>query len=112
MIITETQVVPLAVPAVLSAETSLAKPMAPSALVSTYHDGRENLTGRMLVAKALRARIESIDHDVCEAGGEDAFFVADLGEVYRQHLRWKLNLPRIEPFYGEHHIYIRTKWER
>jgi ornithine decarboxylase len=27
--------------------------------------------------------------------------VADLGEVYRQHLRWKLNLPRVRPFYGE-----------
>jgi hypothetical protein len=27
--------------------------------------------------------------------------VADLGEVYRQHLRWKRNLPRIKPFYGK-----------
>jgi ornithine decarboxylase len=27
--------------------------------------------------------------------------VADLGDVYRQHLRWKLNLPRVKPFYGE-----------
>lgn len=31
---------------------------------------------------------------------ENAFFVADLGEVYRQHLRWKSLLPRIEPFFG------------
>jgi ornithine decarboxylase len=29
--------------------------------------------------------------------------VADLGEVYRQHLRWKLNLPRVKPFYGTTH---------
>jgi hypothetical protein len=27
--------------------------------------------------------------------------VADLGEVYRQHLRWKRNLPRVKPFYGK-----------
>lgn len=31
---------------------------------------------------------------------EDALFVADLGEVYRQHLRWKALLPRVEPFYA------------
>jgi hypothetical protein len=53
-----------------------------------------------MIAHALQSHIESIDPDVCEAGGEDAFFVADLGEIYRQHMRWKVNLPRIEPFYG------------
>ena len=53
-----------------------------------------------MIAKALQEHIEGIDPDVCEAGGEDAFFVADLGEIYRQHMRWKMNLPRIEPFYG------------
>ena len=36
---------------------------------------------------------------------EKAFFVADLGEVYRQHLRWKLSLPEVQPFYGgSYHI--------
>jgi len=25
---------------------------------------------------------------------------ANLGEVYRQHMRWKLNLPRVKPFYA------------
>ncbi|KAI8987262.1 ornithine decarboxylase [Mycotypha africana] len=34
------------------------------------------------------------DHD------ENAFFVADLGEVIRQFVRWKTLLPRIEPFYA------------
>jgi ornithine decarboxylase len=34
-------------------------------------------------------------------GEEDAFFVADLGEVYRQHLRWKKNLGRVKPHYGK-----------
>lgn len=49
---------------------------------------------------ALNKRIESIDTDDCEAGEEDAFFVADMGEVYRQHLRWKMNLKRVKPHYG------------
>src|SRR6185369_10355709 len=31
---------------------------------------------------------------------ENAFFVADLGEVQRQHSRWKDLLPRVEPYYG------------
>ena len=38
------------------------------------------------------------DADVPNA--EKAFFVADLSEVYRQHLRWKACLPDIQPFYG------------
>jgi hypothetical protein len=56
---------------------------------------------KQLIGKALKERVENIDHDVCAAGDEDTFFVADLGEVYRQHMRWKLNLPRVKPFYGE-----------
>ncbi len=56
---------------------------------------------KQLIGKALKERVENIDHDVCEPGDEDTFFVADLGEVYRQHMRWKLNLPRVKPYYGE-----------
>lgn len=37
-----------------------------------------------------------------EPDAEKAFFVADLSQVYMQHMRWKKNLPEIEPFYGEH----------
>ncbi|KAF3907376.1 hypothetical protein ABW21_db0208029 [Orbilia brochopaga] len=73
---------------------------AQQATAHPYYDGSENATSKALIANALARRIESINVDNCEAGGEDAFFVADLGEVYRQHLRWKLNLPRIEPFYA------------
>lgn len=35
-----------------------------------------------------------------EPNAEQAFFVADLGQVYRQHQRWKSCLPEIQPFYG------------
>ena len=58
-------------------------------------------TPQQLIGDALRQRVENIDHEFCEPGDEDTFFVADLGEVYRQHMRWKLNLPRVRPFYGE-----------
>ncbi|MCJ1276719.1 hypothetical protein MMC21_004526 [Puttea exsequens] len=56
--------------------------------------------GRHLTRDVLNARIKNVDTDNCAAGEEDAFFVADLGEVYRQHLRWKMNLKRVKPHYA------------
>ncbi|KAI2633921.1 ornithine decarboxylase [Xylaria nigripes] len=55
---------------------------------------------RKMIGDALRQRVEAIDHESCEPGDEDTFFVGDLGEVYRQHMRWKKNLPRVKPFYA------------
>lgn len=55
---------------------------------------------KKLVHDALVERAASINQELCEPGDEDTFFVADLGQVYRQHLRWKLNLPRVKPHYG------------
>lgn len=57
-------------------------------------------TPKGLIGSALRARTENVNYELCEPGDEEAFFVADLGEVYRQHMRWKKNLPRVKPFYG------------
>ena len=62
-------------------------------------DGAQSSEG--LIKDALKERINSVDTDTCEAGDEDAFFVADMGDVYRQHLRWKMNLKRVKPHYGE-----------
>ncbi|GIC90465.1 type III PLP-dependent enzyme [Aspergillus udagawae] len=31
---------------------------------------------------------------------DEPFFVADLGQVIRQHRRWRVNLPNVHPFYG------------
>ncbi|KAJ5573464.1 uncharacterized protein N7459_007891 [Penicillium hispanicum] len=33
-------------------------------------------------------------------GGDESFFVADLGRVTRQHQRWTQNLPGIRPYYA------------
>ncbi|MGH0167473.1 UNVERIFIED_CONTAM: hypothetical protein FKN15_052914, partial [Acipenser sinensis] len=38
---------------------------------------------------------------VCPAqGDEDAFYVADLGDIVKKHLRWMTVLPRVQPFYA------------
>lgn len=50
----------------------------------------------------FRAALEGIDMEECEAHGENAFFVCDLAEVYRQHMRWMRELgARVQPFFGE-----------
>lgn len=64
-----------------------------------HHHGA--VVAKQLIGDALRQRVENIDHELCEPGDEDTFFVGDLGEVYRQHMRWKKNLPRVKPFYGK-----------
>lgn len=66
----------------------------------TYKDHNGLNLARDLVGDAFQQRVNSVDGDTCEVGDEDAFFVADLGEVYRQHMRWKTNLPRVKPHYG------------
>ncbi|TKX26235.1 ornithine decarboxylase [Elsinoe australis] len=58
------------------------------------------LRSKQLIGEALKERAESIDDDTCAPGDEDAFFVADMGHVYRQHLRWKKNLKRVKPHYA------------
>src|ERR1700743_1844942 len=70
----------------------------------TNHGNESDVTGfasKALIQKVLKEQIARINVDTCEPGEEDAFYVADLGEVYRQHLRWKLNLARVKPFYGK-----------
>ncbi|CAO3608830.1 unnamed protein product [Mucor fragilis] len=52
------------------------------------------------VSEVFQQRLESITNQKWESDQENAFFVGDLGEVVRQHIRWKSLLPRIEPFYA------------
>ena len=53
-----------------------------------------------LAQVVMDQHIRSTNTDTCQPGEEDAFFVADLGEVYRQHLRWKMHLCRVTPHYA------------
>lgn len=82
-------------------------PLSLKDLQSINHNTLDNFDNhgvsrsKQLIGEALKSRVEAIDHDVCGAGDEDTFFIADLGEVYRQHLRWKKNLARVKPHYGE-----------
>ena len=69
-------------------------------LINSDQDGFQRKDGKQLVHVAMLSRVEGLDTNTCEPGEEDAFFVADMGEVYRQHLRWKMNLKRIKPHYG------------
>ena len=60
----------------------------------TNHGVESHVTGfasKALIQKVLKEQVARINVDTCEPGEEDAFYVADLGEVYRQHLRWKMN---------------------
>ena len=66
---------------------------------NSHHNGSQ--ISKELVKGALEERAENVNTDVCEPGEEDAFFVADMGEVYRQHIRWKMNLKRVKPHYGK-----------
>jgi len=68
------------------------------ALVDNQQYGESS--AKKLIGSALRSRVENINHESCAPGEEDTFFVADLGHVYRQYLRWKRNLPRVKPFYA------------
>lgn len=53
-----------------------------------------------LIGNALLKEIEAVDHESCEAGEEDSFFVADLGEVVRSYRRWQQLLPRVQAHYA------------
>ncbi|KAG0200709.1 hypothetical protein BGX28_006304 [Mortierella sp. GBA30] len=54
------------------------------------------------VSEVLQVRLDSLQPDSNDDDfeAENAFYVADLGEVYRQHQRWEALLPRIEPFFA------------
>ena len=73
--------------------------------VSDYGSGAEQACdggkiAKELIGRALQKHVQAVDPHNCEAGEEDAFFVADMGEVYRQHMRWKTHLKRVTPHYA------------
>ncbi|KAJ6161391.1 Ornithine decarboxylase [Penicillium chermesinum] len=61
---------------------------------------QSRLTAKDKVLDVLKKRAAEVNTDNCGAGEEDPFYVADMGEVYRQHMRWKMNLSRVKPFFA------------
>lgn len=59
-----------------------------------------NKLSQKLIGQALIAQVDKVDHESCEAGEEDSFFVADLGEVSRSFQMWKEQLPRVLAHYA------------
>lgn len=53
-----------------------------------------------VIRDALVNHIEHIDHEICEAGDEDSFFVADLGQIYRSARLWQETLPNVHAHYA------------
>ena len=91
----------LDIPAVMPSQMDYTLPSAP-----TFKLNSRSRAGRETVGYELQHRLRlfkqqqsSLDHDG-DTDIEYSFFIADLGEVYRQFIRWKKNLPRIEPFYA------------
>ncbi|KFY68607.1 hypothetical protein V496_00950 [Pseudogymnoascus sp. VKM F-4515 (FW-2607)] len=59
-----------------------------------------------LVEQTIRERIEvnqqkkEIKNADLGHEGDRAFFVVDLGQVYKQHQRWMIELPQVQPYYA------------
>jgi len=53
---------------------------------------------QLMRERILQATFEA---DMNEGETDKAFFLADLGKVYKQFTRWRRCLPEVEPFYGE-----------
>lgn len=53
-----------------------------------------------LIGNALINHIKTINHEDCDAGDEDSFFVCDLGEIKRSFQLWQKYLPNITPHYA------------
>lgn len=59
--------------------------------------GIEN--ARQLIHQAIRDHVGQVSLDSYPYGGDEAFFVGDLGAILRTHERWQRQLPQVKPFY-------------
>ncbi|NXT35354.1 AZIN2 inhibitor, partial [Pelecanoides urinatrix] len=46
-----------------------------------------------------RDLLENLLVELCQAGDQQAFFVADLGDIVKKHLRFLKALPRVKPYF-------------
>jgi ornithine decarboxylase len=54
-----------------------------------------------LIDLTLHNKLSSLNRSGQSITNEEPFFVADLGQVVRQHRRWKSALPHVHPFHGK-----------
>ena len=75
--------------------------------INTYHDlppksvSMEGVVAKQMIFNIMGSRVAAIDLDSCRGGDDDAFIVADMGDVYRKHMDWKTHLGRVKPHYGK-----------
>ncbi|CDH54372.1 ornithine decarboxylase [Lichtheimia corymbifera JMRC:FSU:9682] len=82
--------------------TNAAASMAISSLpksTSTMSE-QEATIHNLSIEQVIKDKLALMVQEKMDPDQGSAFFVGDLGEVYRQHLRWKAHLPRIEPFFA------------
>lgn len=63
--------------------------------VKLLHEQKHNM-----IFDTLKEKTEAINHETCEPGDENSFFVCDLGEITRLRKLWSELLPRVTPFYA------------
>ncbi|KAI8098967.1 ornithine decarboxylase [Halteromyces radiatus] len=66
----------------------------------TIGDTNVPMIHNLSVHDTAKQKLDSHSRVKWETDQENAFFVANLGEVYRQHIRWNSLLPRIEPHFA------------
>lgn len=69
------------------------------------------------ITNVMAEQLTDIDLEDCEAHGENAFFVCDLAEIYRQHLVWQKEMApvkeessEITAFYGQCRRHFQSDW--
>ncbi|KAM9214207.1 antizyme inhibitor 2 isoform 3-T3 [Leptosomus discolor] len=70
-----------------------------------YHtltmNGYLNESNFMMVEEGFTTRdlLENLLVELCQEGDQQAFFVADLGDIVKKHLRFLKALPRVKPYF-------------
>ncbi|NXF52019.1 AZIN2 inhibitor, partial [Oceanites oceanicus] len=64
-------------------------------------NGYLNESNFMMVEEGFTTRdlLENVLVELCQASDQQAFFVADLGEIVKKHLRFLKALPRVKPYF-------------
>ena len=87
------------VPYSVSTDTNSHEHIAPDAGTVESRSGQEKSWN--LAIDVMNRRIEKIDATICQWQEVLPFMVGDVGAIYRQRLRWKKMLPRVDAHYGK-----------